>query len=310
LNAQSPERRAYLEKGSVRVQGDFESQYTYRLLIPALLISFLYLVLLPLCLGSALDGESCTDRLVHLASCLHSLRSVHRFDFLLYAVIGSYCFNIGVLVRRTFLADVTEHVYWGAINRLVFSAGLAIATHGLLSDFMDPLYFVIAFTPGVFFTKLRKTATKALSDTGQETDELPLQLVQGIDIWKEQRLEEEGIESVENLATADILNLVVKTHYPLRTLIDWIDQAILIQRLAAKLQVMRGAGVPISAIDFAWMSPANNDGSKEHSDLIARLTGLDPSIISLTMDSLFQDTYVAILWSLWQSDGTDQGKAS
>jgi hypothetical protein len=300
-----PERKQYFTKGRQRVQADFESQYTYRLLIPASLLSFFYLVLLPLCLGSALRNAACSDRLVQLLECFRKLPS---FDFLLYAAVGSYCFNIGVLVRRTFLADITEHVYWGAIYRLVFTAGLALATHGLLATAAAPIYFLIAFTPGVFFTKLRKAATSVLGDSGPDTSELPLQLVLGIDIWKEQRLQEEGIESVQNLATADVLTLAVKTHYPLRTLIDWIDQAIFIQRLNLKLTAIRNASLPISAVDFAWMSPANNQGSKELPNLVATLSGLDPGVVSLTMDSFFQDTYVAILWSLWQSDGTDHTK--
>ncbi len=117
-----------------------------------------------------------------------------------------------MLVRRTFLADVTEHVYWGAINRLLLTCGLALAVHGLYagSSFGNALFFIIAFTPRIFITQLRKTASKALSDDGKVADELPIQMVQGIDIWKEQRLEEEGIESIQNLATADILTLAVK----------------------------------------------------------------------------------------------------
>jgi hypothetical protein len=238
------------------------------------------------------------------------LPAIPSYDFLLYAIIGAYVFNLGVLVRRTFLADVTEHVYWGAINRLLLTCGLALACHGIFapSVFGNALFFIIAFMPRVFITQLRKTASKVLTDDGRSADELPLQMVQGIDIWKEQRLEEEGIESIQNLATADILTLAVKTHYPVRTLIDWIDQAILIQRFPDKVLALREAGLAVSAIDFAWMSPANNSDSKELAGIVATAIALNANIISIAMDSLFQDSYVTILWTLWQNETADAGR--
>jgi hypothetical protein len=302
-------QHAYLEKGTLRVRDDFESQYTFRLLAPATLISFLYLVALPLCFARVLQHPCYSDWLLYFPKCLPAIPS---YDFLLYAVIGAYVFNLGVLVRRTFLADVTEHVYWGAINRLLLTCGIALAIHGILgaSTFGTALFFIIAFMPRVFITYLRKAASKILTDDGKAADELPIQLVQGIDIWKEQRLEEEGIESIENLATSDILTLAVKTHYPIRTLIDWIDQAILIQRFPAKVQALRDSGLAISAIDFAWMSPANNSGSKTLAGVVAAAISLNPDIVAVAMDSMFQDTYINILWTLWQNEGTDSGHPS
>ena len=70
--------------------------------------------------------------------------------------------------------------------------------------------------------------------TKPSTEDLPLQMVKGINIWKAYRLEEEGIENVQNLATADVTELAVRTHYNFRTLIDWIDQSLLLVRLTSE----------------------------------------------------------------------------
>jgi hypothetical protein len=304
------EQRSYLRQGQDRVQRDFESLYTLRLLAPSVLNSFLYAIAIPLAFASVLPGHDCTDWLLAIPQRFPPLAS---YDFLLYAVIGAYTFNLGMLVRRMYLIDVTEHVYWGAINRLLLTCGLALAVHGgsevfgISADkpFAQAGYFIIAFIPGVFLTVLKKWARKRLQDDGKVADELPIQMVQGIDIWKEERLEEEGIESVQNLATADVLSLAVKTHYPMRTLIDWIDQAIIILRFPEKIGDLRNSGFPVSAIDFAWMSPANNDGSKELAGKVAEAISLNPDIVAVAMDSWFQDSYVKILWSLWQNEGHD-----
>ena len=80
-------------------------------------------------------------------------------------------------------------------------------------------------------------------------------MIGGIDLWKEYRLEEEGIENIQNLATADVKCLAIKTHYKLQTLVDWVDQAMLSFRLGEKVSILRAQGFTTSAMDFAFKSP-------------------------------------------------------
>lgn len=51
--------------------------------------------------------------------------------------------------------------------------------------------------------------------------------IDGISYWQAERLSEEGIESVQNLATKDVPNLLIHTQFDTATLLDWIDQALL-----------------------------------------------------------------------------------
>lgn len=90
-------------------------------------------------------------------------------------------------------------------------------------------------------------------------------------------------------------------HYPLRTLVDWIDQAILITRLPGKLNVIRSAGLPVSAIEFAWMA-RENGGGDQMAQLLAKTSGFDPLIAVTMMNSMYEDAHVNALWSLWQTD--------
>jgi hypothetical protein len=306
----SPESRSRLSPahylaargGTERLQKDFSSEYGGSFIASAVIVTLLYFAIFWLGL-SILSGPvgACVFPGKQVVDCIGGSE---RLKNIVFAALGAYIFNMGVIVRRAFLSDVTEHVFWSAINRLLLSAAVAL----VCSRYFDLPYvfFGIAFVPRVLVSAIKRAVSAAAenlskSDNQDKTQELPLDLVQGIDIWKEQRMEEEGIESVENLATSDVLTLAVKTHYPLRTLIDWIDQAILINRLPGKLNTIRGAGLPVSAIEFAWMSPENS-GSEEMAKLVATTTGFDPLIAASMMNSMYEDAYVNALWSLWQTD--------
>ena len=97
---------------------------------------------------------------------------------------------------------------------------------------------ILAFAVGVFpdvgwqwlIKKLQAITTSGVPD---QSKNYPLSQISGITIWIESRLLEEDIENVQNLATANLPELLLQTNYPLGRLIDWIDQAILQTHLIA-----------------------------------------------------------------------------
>jgi hypothetical protein len=223
--------------------------------------------------------------------------------------LGVYAFNMGTTVRRLYLDDLSETMFWGGLNRLVLSESLAIVfeagTGSELKVTGFIVYFAIGFLANPFLARVLEVASKAakLGTASGSTDDLSLRSVQGINIWKEYRLEEEGIESAENLSTADVIGLAIKTHYSLRTLIDWIDQAALIVRLRKKAAKLLEAGIAVSAIEFAWRAPLNGGDSRANA-LIAKTLEMDPVLLEDTMNALYQDQDIQNIWKLWQALGT------
>jgi hypothetical protein len=65
----------------------------------------------------------------------------------------------------------------------------------------------------------------------QLTPDYPLNQLDGLNIWYESRLVEEGIEDMQNLATANMVDVILHTRVPVGRLVDWIDQAILYMHL-------------------------------------------------------------------------------
>jgi hypothetical protein len=55
----------------------------------------------------------------------------------------------------------------------------------------------------------------------------PLSQLEGLNIWYEARFVEEGIEDMQNLLTASLVDLMLRTRAPIARLADWIDQAAL-----------------------------------------------------------------------------------
>ena len=60
----------------------------------------------------------------------------------------------------------------------------------------------------------------------------PLSDLDGLNIWYESRLMEEGIEDMQNLATANLVDVLIRTRVPVDRLVDWVDQAHLYLRIS------------------------------------------------------------------------------
>lgn len=298
-----PEITNSIRAGRDRVEKDFDSLYSYRLLVPALLLSVLYWIGFSLGLSTQvpLDYHGLLCRPIGDPFAVKAWLGNPSF-----AVLGAFTFNTGLLVRRAFMADFTKNVMWACLNRLVISVGFSILLYALPSTWLQghfklghSLSFAVAFFPQVFFTFLRKRVRKSLG--GEDTaTELEIQLIQGIDVWKEERLEEEGLESVQNMATADIFGLLPKVHYPLRTIVDWMDQAIFLQRFPYAYKKMQEAGYPASAIRMGAI------GNQIHPDPallahMAQVSGIAEPLLRETLVSLSNDAAVRILDRLWRS---------
>ena len=273
---------------------------TSTLTIPSVLLTALYVAAFLLCVSYL--RYHYVD---HSDTWFFPPRFVDAVLPVLYAFIGVYLFNLGTMIRRLYLADINEQVFWGAVNRSLLSLGLALVIMKSGVSEQPWLYFSIGFLANIILDWVLEKTLKLL-DIGQPKQvDLPLQMVRGITIWKEYRLEEESIENVQNLATADVVDLAVRTHYNARTLIDWIDQAIVLARLTNdQVKAMTSQAMALSAIELAQAAPENNNGDRTFSDALAAKLNVDPILMAATLDRLYEDEYVRNLWELWQS-GTE-----
>ena len=93
--------------------------------------------------------------------------------------------------------------------------------------------FFIGFFPRAGFTWLRALLPSQLQAAiPQLESDYPLRNLEGLNIWYKTRLIEEGIESMQNLCTASLVDIMLKTRIPIARVVDWLDQAYLYLHLA------------------------------------------------------------------------------
>jgi hypothetical protein len=160
---------------------------------------------------------------------------------LTYAFLGAYFFSLQMLFRRYVRKDLRGSAYVAVAMRIILAViGTGVAVVGvqvLNPGVSERSLLIVGFTIGVFpkvALQIVQTAFRQVTGLvvkGLRT-ESPLSALDGLTVWHEARLEEEDIENVPNMATADIVELFLSTRIPPNRLIDWVDQAILYTHLS------------------------------------------------------------------------------
>jgi len=153
------------------------------------------------------------------------------FEALVYGFLGAYWFILQDLVRRYFRQDLKTAAYLSASTRIVVVILVVSALSLLQAEPATPLP-VVAFLIGIFpqlgVQLLKAGVSKGLGRMIPAlTPDHPLTDLEGMTLWDQARLLEEGVEDTHALATANLVDLMLGTRLPLHRLIDWLDQALL-----------------------------------------------------------------------------------
>ena len=85
------------------------------------------------------------------------------------------------------------------------------------------LAFSIGYFPNIAIRWFNKLSNAAIGLDERRSIQLPLSMIDGISQWHENRLMDNGIDNIQNLASVDILDLLVNTTFTAQQVIDWID---------------------------------------------------------------------------------------
>jgi len=161
------------------------------------------------------------------------------WDVLKYGFIGAYAFVTSMLIRRFFQSDLRPSAYASAVFRITLVLLIVAALHQVMSGTAAvtdraelAVAFVIGFFPLVGLQALQRVTSKALRRVVPPvTSEYPLDQLDGLNLWYEARLTEEGVEDMQNLTTMNLVDVMLHTRVPLGRLVDWTDQAFLLLHL-------------------------------------------------------------------------------
>ena len=162
-----------------------------------------------------------------------------------FAFLGAYFFALQLLFRRYVRRDLRASAYVAVSLRVILAViGIWVVVEAVA---MTPLSFVasdeqkhtmekfllvLGFVIGVFPRVAWQVIQSGIKRVGSiivpslET-QLPLRDLDGLTVWHEARFEEEDIENIPNMATADLVDLFINTRFAPDRIIDWVDQAIL-----------------------------------------------------------------------------------
>lgn len=153
------------------------------------------------------------------------------WDMLRFAFLGAYAFIVQSLIRRFFQSDLRPSAYAAAIVRVIVVLLVMTALHQVMiadGQVEAAVAFMVGIFPIIALQALERMVASALRVVvPQLSPDYPLNQLDGLNVWYESRLLEEGVEDMQNLTTANIVDIVLHTRVPVGRLIDWVDQATL-----------------------------------------------------------------------------------
>ena len=175
----------------------------------------------------------------------------------LFAALGAFVSVMWRMIKRINSNALTARFMFTAALRsaIAMMIGLAAGQFDLFG-FLNPNgpRETVLFLTGLFtdwaLDALRDRARTVFDPSASQTaDQLPLDMVDGLDDGVIDILDELGIWDIEHLATCEPGELTLRTLYPFSRVADWIDQAVLINYLRRNIPAARDLGIR-GAIDL------------------------------------------------------------
>lgn len=138
------------------------------------------------------------------------------------------------------------------------------------------LSFFFGFYPKRAALAIERVVLKVMRDIpGDSYRALPLSMLAGMSYAHELRLEREGFDNVENLSSADAVDLAVRTCFTYNQLKQWIDQAWLAAHLREEYpEFVRRTGITSSDELHHFLSACQS----------AQVDGVEQLVAGLSMD--------------------------
>jgi len=205
------------------------------------------------------------------------------------AFLGSYLWSVQYIFRRLVTIDLPPGAFYSVGLRMIVGSFVALAFHhfivalpsgkigatvdivpeGTLMNMLPVIAFLTGMFPQCALKYIMEYFKFTASKPEKRAEELPLDMIEGMTPFHKVRLSEVGIDNVQNLAQASLVELILKTPYRPRQLVDWMAQGRLCLSFKSEVKKLRKAGI-------RTMLGYKIAGEEGKLDDIAQSTGLDP----------------------------------
>ena len=212
-----------------------------------------------------------------------------------YAFLGGFIWSATNIVRRLIEYDLSPNVYYTAGLRIILAATVSVVLSFILPELTENALPAISFLAGMFPERVVNwfiERYKDFIDGNRILDkQMSIENIEGISVAHKERLAEIGIDNAQNLAETSFLQLLIKTPFETRQLLDWIGQAKLLIYAKTYTDALRDIGIR-SVFDF-FKGEKSRTGLAE----IAEARGIDPAMMSLIYDHITHDEGIKALYN-------------
>lgn len=256
-------------------------------------------------------GLSGFKEVVYSGDLIEYIKAITKAPPITYGFIGAYLFSLQLIFRRYVQYDLKPEVFMFVTMRilitliLTFVISLLFLSEGTLSSPTESIFpsyalafsFLIGIFPKIGLKWIEKSVCIILGIKSNKFREpMPLNAIEGLTIWHEIRLLEEDIENIQNLATANIENLLVTTRFDAQRLMDWVDQALLLIHVGPKkIENWRRAGIR-TATDVIDLLVVEENKVK-----VAKAVELPEENIEIIFSALKRDPNIQHVCSFWKN---------
>jgi hypothetical protein len=280
-------------------QGSFSRQYGRRLYLPPLL-------LLGGLAGIGLYGVGGTLRVWgRLAG---ATQSFSWSDITTAALIGGFTWIISDQLTRFRTRDFTSYDVYNCVFRLLIAVPLGYSIAAFSDErFKVPIAFLLgAFPTSTLFTIARRLGSQKLKiadsavDGSSEIEKLP-----SIGKTFAERLSDEGISSVAELAYADPVNLTIRTNKQFTYITDCISQALLWIYIRGGLDQISVLSLRGAHEVSSFVADLKSDNAEQqaaaHGTLktAAERLGIGKEQLLQTLEQVAYDPYTLFLVGIW-----------
>ncbi|AWB65262.1 hypothetical protein C2869_01840 [Saccharobesus litoralis] len=219
--------------------------------LPLLLVSLICIVFFTILLSNSamllFDGITWVDNADFLGMSHAFKRNVVCAAM---AFLGAYVWAIQFIFRRMMTLDLPPGAYYSVVMRMIYSVLVAVVFQYFMQDKaqeFEAQFLVISFFIGLFPERaimfMREGLSHIFARGKHSANELQLDMIEGINGFHKSRLTELGIDNVQNLAHASLIEVIIKTSYKPRVIVDWMAQARLCLEFKNETNLIRKAGI-------------------------------------------------------------------
>ena len=219
------------------------------------------------------------------------------------AFLGGFLWSAQNIIRRLIAYDLSPNVYYSAGIRIILASVIALVLSFVIGadSSTNVLSFksslgAISFLTGMFpervLSYLINLYKNFVSPDKLNDEALSLYKIEGMSMQHKERLNEIGIDNVQNLSESSLTKLLIETPFGARLLLDWIGQAKLLCYVKDKIEELRKVGIR-SVYDFVKIEQTTK---QMQVDEISNTAGLDSAFLKIVYNQVVNDKGIQALY--------------